>query len=435
MSYLIDLNKKYERFKLVLKERNRLREMDREIRRKFPFYQNLSLDNTMKSIESLNETLTKPVEQKLKLYLNHSNTYSFDEKKRRNQEKLNTLKSNMSSYIKGLTIQKFDGDDFLKKKKEKYLKAVKNKTDNLKTVKKKANEFIEPVNKKIEERRNSRNSKKINEGFKQKLKELEQKEHLEAERLEKEHEKLLKRLDDLSSKREEYKDQVQKTRIVIKNQEDRYFENKVRALEEKDDFLERKKEETISQILKNKSLHEEKLEEIRRRAYENEQKEEEINIQRYLEQFKGKYEKSLKKREETLKKKIVKRTVEEKAAFDVVKNNREKMQERLKNKEAYFKKKLKIDGEKVKRAQNIKEFIRRKTINEDMEKFQKFRENKEELDEFLHQKKNSVMMKQMQNKKKIEFNRKENDFVVEERRDYNTKLIQYRDSLLDHIKV
>ena len=87
------------------------------------------------------------------------------------------------------------------------------------------------------------------------------------------------------------------------------------------------------------------------------------------------------------------------------------------------------------RAQNIKELIRRKTVNEKVEKFKKFRENKEEQDEILNLKRKSVILKEIQSKKKVEFVRKENDFVVEERRDYNTKLIKYRDIILDKIKV
>ena len=435
MSYLIDLNKKYERFKIVLKERNRLREMEREIKRKFPYCQNLSLDHTMKSVESLNETLSKPVEKNLKLYLNHSGTYSFDEKKRRNEEKLNAVKTNMLNYIKGLTIKKFDGDEFLKRKQEKFNKVIKKKSETIKNRKKKAIETIETVNRRMMERKNSRNSIRIKEEFEMKIKEIEKKEKQDAERLEKEHEKIIKKMEEFNEKREEYKEKVEKTRIAIKNQEERNFINRLITLEKKSNFLDKKKEEMISKTLKNKSVHDERIEEVKERAIEREKQEIEAKMQDYLDKFKEKYEKSCKKREELLKKKLTVHTLEDQNAVETVKHNREKMKERYKNKEEYFKKKLNNDSEKVKRAQNIKEFIRRKTVNEEVEKFKKFRENKEEQDEILNLKRKSVILKEIQSKKKVEFVRKENDFVVEERRDYNTKLIKYRDTILDKIKV
>ena len=412
-----------------MRERNRLKDLDREIKRKFPYYENLSLDDTMKSVKSLNETLNRPIEKNPKLYLNHSNTYTFDEKKIRNTQKLELFKQNMMNYVKNMTVQKFDGDDFLTKKTEKLKKIFKNKSEKLKVVKEKAKELVEKVRRISENQKASRSASRIKEEYEKKMKEIKQREEMKEKKLEEEHEKTLKKLEDFINKRQEYQKNAEVNRSILNQKEDIKIAKKLKNLDEKDFFLEKKREIMEAKIEKYRSIHEERLEDIRKKALEIEKNTEDKRIEKYVDHFEERLDKCHKKKEELIKKKLKKQFIESQTSMETVKQNRAKMIERQKNKEEYFKKKLKNDTEKLTRAQNIKEFIRRKTIIEVEDKFKKNKENKEEIDVLLDQKRVTIIIKDIQNKRKIDFSKKENDFVVRERMDYNTKLRKYRENL------
>lgn len=418
-----------------MKERNRLRFLDLEIKRKFPFCTSQSLDETTKSIQSLNETLNKPIEAHLKLYQNHSLTYTFEEKKQRNQQKLDNLKETMLNYIQNMTANRFDGEFFLQQSSEKQRKVLNKKAEKLKNIRKTARNFIEPVNKKLEDHLLNKSSGHLKEEFKDKMKEIDFQNEKHQQRVEREKEKLNEKIEKLVSKREEYKLKGESIRFELAQKDSFRIQSKLKDYEEKNNLMTLQRELNVAKQLKNINLHEKRLEINRQKVLKQMQEKEQKLINDFMGDFQHKYENSLMKKQEVIKKNLFKLTNESKSYVETIQLNRERILERQKDKEDYFKQKLNNDTEKVARAQNIKEFIRRKTIIQEEDRFKKNREKKEEHDLMFDKKKVTIVLKEVQNKRKINFNKKENDFVVEERRDYSNKLSNYREVMLKNIKV
>lgn len=434
MSYLLDLNKKYERYKTVLRERNRLKDLEREIRRKFPTYESFVTNETLQSIESLNEMLHKPVEKELKLYLNHSNTYSFEQKKAKSKEKIMASKNSMKNYIENLTRQHFDGVAFLQEEKEKDLKIKKNKLNNLKKIKKKVRSQLELVENKLEEKHRY-GKQREDEEYLEKIRKIEESNKNIENRVLKEKGVILEKIENQMKKRGKLSEIVKKNRFYLDLKDSVNIEKKLNNLFEQSILWEKKKENLEFKNSKNIIAHETKLKKIKENFETKEKEEENKKIQSYMENFQKRYEEGQKKREEIYKQIKAKNVLEEKTAFQNVSYNREKMLERQRKKEEYFKEKLKNDSEKIKRAQNIREFIRRKTEFELEEKLYKMHENKEEQDYLFRQKTDFLMLKEEEAKRKLDMVKKEIDFVVEERRDYNTKLSNYRNAKALKVKI
>lgn len=431
---MIDLNKKYERIKRVLRERNRLKALDREIRRRFPQYERLTLEETMKSIESLNETLQRPVEKHLKLYLNHANTYSFEEKKAKNSQKSELFKQNMRNYIENLAGQRFDSEVFLQNSRQKLEKTRRNKAKKLKEITKKAQELVEPVSKKVLERKKFE-AEQQNERFLEKTREIFQQDAETQARVFEEKRKLREKIENFSQKREKYQFLARNLKATREMQENLEEERKFKAITEKSESLERKRCEIREKLEETRAFHAEKLRKVQDDCDNIEKLRENARIKAFLEGFQRKYEASQGLRADFLKKKVAKQSVNSRLCAENLRDNREKILQRMHHKEEFFKEKLRADAEKVQRAQNIKEFIRRKTISDVEEKWQKFRANHQENAWVFNEKRASLLMKDVATRKKIEMNRKENDFVVEERRDYNNKLSKYRQEIEKNVKV
>lgn len=441
LSYLIHLSQQYEIFKRVIKERNHLKKIDREIGRKFKnitFPTEISSqqisDEILENSEYPNYESNPPKSNRnLQLYLNHSRTYTNEERQNVIMKKLEQKKLNAENYIKNLTMKKFDGELYQQEIKQKIKEVLKKKNEFVNEKASKAKKDIEYTEQIIEKNKEKKKDKEysfpaLQSVYREKMKELE-------DRIDKEKNKNFDKIKDFNHKNKSYAKIAQKHIKKLKQQEEQEISRKISELEKKELDIAQKNLDKMKKYAKMGEDQEKHQHEQLCKKYIIDEIDSKNKINNFLYNFQSQYDSTTNKRRKILEEKSnsIKKNLEEN--MKTFTENKERNLEKIEEWRNELKNKIDVKMEGAKNVENLKKNKQEFLSHILFEKNQKILDLKEEEENKLTEKRNTLILKSIHLKNKIGMRRSEEKFVVEERKDYNLKLNKYKTNLLDKVTI